>query len=260
MAGRPFTLVLEPEVEVAVLGPLEIRGAAHQFRRSAARELVVYLAFHPEGTRNDEWAGALWPTRAPALSTVHSTASDARRALGRDAHGCEHLPRGGRRLCLAPSVGTDVERLARLASSPDPEAWKAALRLVRGTLFDGLRCSDWTVFDGTLARVESLVVETALRGGEHFVGAGLGADAEWMIRQALRISPFDERLYRALLRATESQGNRVGLRATLRQLVVLASDFGGSREETQFHPETLALYRELAQGRVPVVGGHPVRL
>ena len=32
-----------------------------------------------------------------------------------------------------------------------------------------------------------------------------------MVRRALRVSPYDERLYRALLRATEAQGNRVGL-------------------------------------------------
>ena len=32
-----------------------------------------------------------------------------------------------------------------------------------------------------------------------------------MVRQALRVSPYDERLYRALLVATAAQGNRVRL-------------------------------------------------
>ena len=45
--------------------------------------LVVYLAFHRNGVRHGEWSLALWPDRPVSLATVHSTASDARRALGR---------------------------------------------------------------------------------------------------------------------------------------------------------------------------------
>jgi DNA-binding SARP family transcriptional activator len=252
--------VLEPEVDVAVLGPVEVRGAARTFRRPASKDLVVYLAFHRQGARPDEWAAALWPTIAPAPPTLHSTVSDARRALDRSASGGEHLTRVGGRYRLGTSVGTDVERFARLTSSTDPADWKAAFSLIRGSLFDGLRFPDWAVFDGTRARVESMVVTSALRRAGDLQGAGLGADAEWLIRQALRISPLDERLYRALLRSTESQGNRAGLRATLQELLILASDCGRSGGESQIHPETLALYRDLAHDRVPVVGGQPVRL
>ena len=44
-----------------------------------------------------------------------------------------------------------------------------------------------------------------------FVRLGCGDEAEWMVRQALQVSPYDERLYRALLVATAAQGNRVRL-------------------------------------------------
>ncbi len=64
-------------VEVAVLGPVAIRGAAGPFHRAAALELVVYLAFHRRGVRHAEWALAIWPERPVSLSTVHSTCSDA---------------------------------------------------------------------------------------------------------------------------------------------------------------------------------------
>ena len=97
----------EPAVLVAVLGPIEIRGAVRPFSRAWAEELVVYLAMHPGGVSNEVWATALWPDRLMAPSSLHSTASVARRALGQRADGNDHLPRSHGRLTLAPTVGTD---------------------------------------------------------------------------------------------------------------------------------------------------------
>lgn len=88
-----------------------------------------------------------------------------------------------------------------------------------------------------------MVVETALRGAAAALRAGRGHDAEWVIRRALRVSPYDERLYRGLLRAVDAEGNRLGLRRTMAGLQRLAATAG----ETSLHPQTMALYRELAQ-------------
>src|ERR1700749_1863062 len=74
--------VTHDAVEVAVLGPVAVHGAAGPFRRSAALELVVYLAFHRAGVRHADWSLALWPERPVSPTTAHSTSSDARRALG----------------------------------------------------------------------------------------------------------------------------------------------------------------------------------
>ncbi len=257
-------------VEVAVLGPVTVRGAAEPFRRSAALELVVYLAFHRRGVRHAEWALAIWPDRAVALPTVHSTSSDARRALGRAPDGTPNLPPGVR-LRLRDSVTTDVDRFASLADAGDPHRLVEAMHLVRGPLFGGLSRSDWAVFDGTQSRVESLVVRTALRGAEELSRRGRGSEAAWMVRQALRVSPYDERLYRALLRATAAQGNRAGLRSTMAELLTLAGEPGGRHAESPqvgpcdgarldcLHPETRALYRGLLDGS-PVAEGQPARL
>jgi DNA-binding SARP family transcriptional activator len=264
-------LAVDREIEVAVLGPVEIRGAARPFGRSSAVELVVYLALHRQGVRNDVWPTALWADRSVAPSTVHSTVSVARRALGRSASGVDHLPRSGRRVRLGESVGTDVERFARSAADPDPERWVEALELVRGRLFEGLCRTDWAVLDGTQAALESMVVDTALRGAAHFLRLGCGERAEWMIRCALRVSPYDERLYRALLRAADAMGNRLRLRSTMEELLFVASD-GGDRPRrggrgtpalsarSAIHPRTVALFDELARGPVPVAGGDPLRL
>ena len=260
----------ETGVEVAVLGPVDLRGAAEPFHRSAAVDLVVYLAFHRRGIRHAEWSLAVWPDRAVALPTVHSTASDARRAMGRAPDGTPNLPRGVL-LRLHHSVTTDVERFAALADSDDRQRLVEAMHLVRGPLFDGLRRSDWAVFDGTRSRIESLVVGTALRCAEELTRHGDGDGAAWVVRQALRVSPYDERLYRSLLRATAAEGGRAGVRSTMAQLLTLAGE--AERRRVGFSrvvgtgddrldcldPKTAALYRDLLGGS-PAAEGELARL
>jgi DNA-binding SARP family transcriptional activator len=262
----PFTAVKPHEVEVAVLGPVAVRGLPAAFHRSAARELVVYLAFHREGVRHGEWSLALWPDRPVTSSTVHSTASDARRALGRAAGGVPRLPCGPS-LRLHPSVTTDVDRFVALARSGTAGGCLEAARLLRGPLFGGLRRVDWAVLDGTQARVEAVVVHAVLQGAEGLRRGGRAAESEWMVRRALLVSPYDERLYRALLRALAAQGNRTGMRAAMAQLLSVARGvaapwplLGGDGDGSEtFLPETTALYRELLCGW-PATGGAPARL
>jgi DNA-binding SARP family transcriptional activator len=257
--------VEQPAVEVCVLGPVAMSGAPAPFRRRAALELVVYLAFHPDGVTQQACACALWPDRAVSSATMHSTVSDARRALGRDAAGSWLLPRGAV-LRLASSVTTDVERFASLCASSGPGALERASALLRGTVFAGLRQADWAVFDGTGADVEALVVDATLRGAAQLVERGDGDRAERVIRRALRVAPYDERLYRALLRATAAQGNRVRLHATMAGLRMLAADVSGTPvpgegggQPALLHPHTTALYRDLLRGP-PAARRHPSRL
>jgi DNA-binding SARP family transcriptional activator len=216
-----------------------------------------------------EWPVAIWPDRAVSLATAHSTVSDARRALGRAPDGGEYLPRDGSRLRLSESVTTDVERFRAMVSSGDPGRVVEAMRLVQGPPFGGLRQADWAVFDGTQATVERLVVGTALRGADALVALSRGDEAEWVVRRALAVSPYDERLYRGLLRATAAQGNRVALRSTMAQLLTLAGEAPGDRPVglsgrgvsawSCLHPETTDLYRELLEG-APAVSGVASRL
>ena len=256
-------------VEIAVLGPLALRGCAAPFARPAARDLVTYLALHREGASHAQWSLALWPDRPVSPATVHSTASDARRALGIDPSGEARLPRG-RLLRLSEDVTTDVEHFARLASDRGPDGLCRALALVRGPVLAGLRRADWAVLDGTQAALESLVVHTALRASRSLVGDGRPDRAAWALRRALVVSPYDERLYRALLEATAALGNRVALGSTMAELLARAGEaqatFGLSLPAEHesalvsvLHPDTTALYRKLV-GRQPATGGHPARL
>ncbi len=277
MATAPRAPVLAPphagaaEVEVAVLGPVEVRGAARPFSRAYSLDLVVYLAMHRQGATTEAWSTALWPDRVMARPTLHSTASAARRSLGRGSDGRDHLPHGHGRLRLAPTVASDWQRFEAAAAAGDPSSWRAALALVRGRPFDGLRSPDWTVLEGLAAGVEEAVVALALRLADRRMAAGDATEAAWAARRGLRASPYDERLYRVLLRAADAQGNPAGVESTMWELVRLVSGeevvrasapTGTARRAlAAVHPDTVALYRSLARHRAgPLAGvGAPPR-
>lgn len=237
-------------VEVAVLGPVEITGAARPFTRAWARELVVYLAMHPDGATNDRWATALWPDRLMAASSLHSTASVARRALGHAADGRDHLPRSHGRLRLAATVGTDWDRFVRLADAGGTSSARAALALVRGRPFEGLRASDWTILEGIAPAIEAAVVDLAGRLAGALLGQGDPGGAEWAARRGLLVSPYDERLYRMLLRAADAAGNPAGVESVMAELVQLVAD--DVEPFDSVHPATMELYRSLTRRTRPL--------
>jgi DNA-binding SARP family transcriptional activator len=236
------------EVEVAVLGPIEVRGALRSFTRAWAKELVVYLAMHPKGVTNEAWATALWPDRLMAPSSLHSTASVARRALGQNRAGEDHLPRSHGRLCLAPTVGTDWDRFVALCEADSPMCWRAAIELVRGRPFEGLRASDWPVLEGIAPAIEATVVDVSGRLAGASLRTGDTAGAEWAARKGLLVSPYDERLYRMLMHIADAAGNPAGVEATMSELVRLVAD--DIEPLDSVHPSTLALYRSLSRRRV----------
>jgi DNA-binding SARP family transcriptional activator len=244
------------EVEVLVLGPVEIRGASREFTRAWAKELVVYLAMHPRGASNEAWATALWPDRLMAPSSLHSTASVARRALGRSLGGIDHLPRAHGRLNLGPTVGTDWERFVTLADDGRPARWRLALELVRGRPFEGLRASDWPILEGIGPAIESSVVDLSGRLAGACLRAGDARGAEWSARKGLLVSPYDERLYRMLLRAADLAGNPAGVEAVMAELVRLVAE--GVEPLESVHPSTLGLYRSLTRRRAVPRSGSSV--
>ena len=252
------------EVEVAILGPVEIRGASTGFSRSSAVELVVYLALHPAGAGNGAWATALWPDRLMAPATLHSTASAARRALGQSATGVDHLPRSHGRLQLSESVTTDWRSFVLLASSDDPLCWTRALELVRGQPFDGLRNAEWTVFEGVAADIEDRVATLACRSADEYLGAGHPGPAAAAARRGLLASPYDERLYRRLLVCADQEGHPAGVERVMAELLSQVDEAPSRRPGERFdlavvHPKTASLYRSLSRRRRPEAGARVTR-
>jgi len=253
-AGRGLGRIAETrhEIEIAILGPTEIRGGGADFSRSSALELVVYLALHPQGADNDAWATALWPDRLMAPATLHSTASAARRGLGRSSSGLDHLPRSHGRLQLAPTVTTDWRRFAALSVSGDPECRRQALDLVRGRPFAGLRNAEWTVFEGIAAEVEEQVAGLACRTADEHLDAGRPRSATAAARRGLLVSPYDERLYRRLLICADREGHPAGVERVMAELLsqvdeVLPRRPGAAFDLAAVHPRTASLYQTLSR-------------
>jgi hypothetical protein len=232
-------------VEVRILGPVHVVGAERPFTRAWSLDLVVYLALHPAGATTDQWATALWPDRLMAPASLHSTASAARRALGARADGADHLPRSHGRLCLASSVTSDWQAFTAGAADMDPEAWRRSLQLVRGRPFEGVRALDWAVLEGVLPVIEASVVDVANRLATWALEIGDAATAQWAARQGLLVSPYDERLYRVLLRAADLAGNPAGVESAMAELVRLVAE--DVEPYDAVHPDTLALYRTLSR-------------
>jgi hypothetical protein len=161
------------------------------------------------------------------------------------------LPRAHGRLTLSPTVTTDWERFRELVASDEPEQLGQALRLVRGRPFQNLRSTDWALLEGITATIEASVVDAATRLAEHHLARGDGsaaeraASAEHAARLGLRVSEYDERLYRILLRAADMGGNPAGVESTMKELVHLVAD--AVEPYDAVHPETWELYQRLSR-------------
>jgi DNA-binding SARP family transcriptional activator len=233
-----------PPIEIALLGDVQVNGAPESFRhRRRLTELVAFLAMHPEGATTDTFATALWPERRVPVQTLANRLSETRRALGLAGDGRPRLRKEARRHRIVDAE-TDWERFKELASPAQlPESWRKALALVRGRPFEGLERGEWTQLEGFTAAIEASVVEVACRLGEHCLEHGGAGIAHWAALQGLLASPWDERLYRLLMRAADGLGNRGGVDAALRSLA-LALELEGD-PLLGIHPETSALYRRL---------------
>ena len=115
LAPEPEPLPL-PSLELRLLGPfsLKIDGRAASGDvppNSRFRELLVYLALHPEGRRREEIATELWAeseTGAEA-SLVYTTAHRLRQALFPEILASEGSARNEGPLRLSPAVKMDVD-------------------------------------------------------------------------------------------------------------------------------------------------------
>jgi DNA-binding SARP family transcriptional activator len=237
-------------VEVRVLGRIDLAGAG-RIERSKSIELIVYLALHPQGVTPDELWEALWPDRPVNRGTLHTTVTAARTGLGRAPDGTRYLPDAhDGHYRLSPPVGLDWARFHALitqreSDGPDElEALRSALELVRGVPLTSPtgRGYEWAVVHRT--EMETVIAEVAERLALRYLDLGDHRQANWAARRGLLASPYDERLYRVLMRAADAAGNPAGVDAVWRELLsVLDADL--ELVDDELHPETIALYAVL---------------
>jgi DNA-binding SARP family transcriptional activator/LysM repeat protein len=243
-----------PAVEVGVLGRVEVRGVP-KIQRAKSIELIVYLALHRHGVDGEQLWEALWPDKPINRGTLHTTVTAARTGLGRAPDGSRYLPNAGDGLYrLSPAVSLDWDRFRTLAyagqaGGPDATGLlHQALELVRGRPLDSpaSRSYEWAVVHRT--EMETVIAETAERLGMLHLDAGDPEQANWAARRGLAASPYDERLYRLLMRAAHAAGNPAGVETLWQELLaVLGTDLDLVDED--LHPDTVALYTSLRGSR-----------
>jgi len=217
-----------PQVEIQIFGPVRVVGAARPLARAYALDLVTYLALHRDGVTTDQWVTALWPDREMASATIHSTSSAARRALGVSADRKDHLPNGHKRLKLGSSVGCDLDRVAALLDAPLDEQ-RAGLLHFRGQPFSGLRRFDWVVAEGHATRASDVASALTLSVAQGLFDQDQPDQAIAALRRGISVNPYDEELWRLLLRATYATGNVLGLEPILTELAVILGASSSTR-------------------------------
>ena len=247
------------DIEVRVLGTIEVLGAAQPFTSRRALDLVAYLAFNPEGADRDQLRTHIWPTdEPPSESTLANTVSRARKALGADDDGNLYLPRVSPKgiYRLQASVGTDVARFESLVSAarknPNErgrEQLQSALDLVRGTPFTGAAGDmfRWADF-GLRTHIDCLVDTAAHELAERCLEVGDSDSAKRAVSTSLQLVGVCEQCYR--LRLMAAAENPTEIRQIMAELVALLKRESDQPESDDLiGPELLELYEELMSTR-----------
>ena len=247
------------DVEVRVLGTVDVLGAAQPFTSRRALDLVAYLAFHPEGADRDQLRTHIWPPDDPPTeSTLANTVSRARKALGVNDHDEPYLPRVSSKgiYQLSPEVGTDVRRFETLVSAArnDPsehgrQQLEAAFELIRGTPFTG-GAGDmfrWADF-GLRTQIDCLVDTTAHELAKRCIEAGEADRARHAVMTSLRLVGICEQCYRWRLMAAAE--NPTEVRQIMAELMgLLRRDSDQPEADDLISPELLELYERLMSGQ-----------
>jgi DNA-binding SARP family transcriptional activator len=241
------------EVEVRVLGPVDVTGGRIALARRDCVELAAYLALHPNGASDERLITALWPDRAPARSRFNTTVSTTRSRLGRASDGTAHFPRNaasGGTYRLGPLVTTDLARFTgrvayaqRCVPSVAIETLRSALDLVRGKPFDNTRGYEWAYSESLIAHIEATIADAAHQLAQRYLDAGDTNAAIAVAVQGLVAAPADEVLYRDRMLACDLAGNPAGVETVMDELCEVVATL---EPYDELHPETLALYERLS--------------
>lgn len=224
---------------VSVLGPLKIEGLKQSLKRNATREIIAYLALHPEGATRDELLEAIWPGEDPqrTLPRFWQSVTDARKALG------DGWVRHGERYQLDHThVHIDLDQLDQLLTTCDPkeeqQALEAALALWHGQPLAG---SDYPWAEGDIHRLHATLLELLGRVGQIRLAAGDARGALEVAEQAIALDQLHEPSWRLALQADQALGLRSALTKRYDALAHLLDEQLG----LQPSHETKMMYRHL---------------
>jgi DNA-binding SARP family transcriptional activator len=269
-------------LQVGVLGRVRLTAAPDGREvaglRAKVRDLLALLAVHPDGLGGEQVGEALWPDAPPgrAGGRLSATLALARRALrqaagldepgaGPDANSVEGgpvdlLPRIDGRYRLHPDLlDTDQRRFTaalasarRAAQAGDTAGQLAALGeaagLYRGEALDGIAYAWAEPVRETLRRqaTDTLAgLADLLTDGTAGGAAGAGRQAALAaLERAVEVDPYNEELYRRIMRLHAAAGRADAVRRTFRLLEARLADL-----DVDPDPDTVALAADLTRPR-----------
>lgn len=245
-----------PQVRVRVLGAVEVSGWHTDPDRPKAIELVTFLACHRQPVHEDRIRTALWAGEVTS-ATFKSAISRARRWLGADSRGEDHIPTtDDGRYHVGPGVACDwhqFERLVRQSAATDDddrsvEHLRSALELVRGAPFDDVlpRTYTWAWSEQLVSAIEVAVCDAAMHLGEIALGRDDAATAAWAATKGLLVCPGHEGLYQVRMRAASAADDLDGLDQAYRE-AERAARADDPLDDVQ--PQTRQLYDQLRARR-----------
>ncbi|HTZ44889.1 MAG TPA: BTAD domain-containing putative transcriptional regulator [Jatrophihabitans sp.] len=188
------------------------------------RELLVLLALHPDGIARDRLADTLWPDTPPGrpFNALHTTLNRLRRSLSAASGGAlSEITRvdGDRYQLDERLVVTDFARLrtalAGRRAASDDDARARACRAVLAAYTDELAggvTSDWVETPREALRRE--VLDAAVTLARH-VADDDPHDALAVLETARDLDPFNEQLYRDIMRLQQRLGRGSSIGHTL---------------------------------------------
>ena len=220
------------QIEVRVLGPVEIAGA-DRVRRTPVLGLIVYLALHRLPVDSEQLFAALWPDREHNGHMLRTRMGEARAAPQR-----RHRPRrttvGPRRIHrqrLATVPGSCGRRPRRPTSRARPCPGPAVPRLRRRLAAHRRIHPDRRGGD---RRPRTRCRRSTHSTDEDPVTATAAATA------GLRACPYDERLYQLAMSAAAARGATGEVKALRRQLDRAMED--DIEPDDHIQPETVEVY------------------
>ena len=247
----------EPEVEIRVLGPVQVHGVPPINRRRTV-ELIAHLALHPNGVTGSQLKTAIWPDTIPSQDTFNVTVHRARSGLGISRDGTHHLPHAvtnGSSYSLGAHVTSDLARFTDLAARSrsaidrvdEAKLLKQALELLRGQPFEGSQGYEWAYTEGIVVEAEALIADTAHRLAQIALASGDAALATWAATKGLMAVPGSEPLYRDRMQAAHLNGDPAAVDRIVDELCRYVETLDPLDD---LHPDTIDLWHRIGrQGR-----------
>jgi predicted ATPase/DNA-binding SARP family transcriptional activator len=254
------------QVELSILGPLQVRDGDREVLLSGAKTRIVLLRLLVDPNRpvaadriaDDVWDGA--PPRT-AATTLQGYVSRLRKSLGTDR---VHTRAGGYKVVVRPGeldatvFVARVDEGRRLLEAGEPghaaERLTTALATWRGTPLLDAAGAAWAA--GTVARLEStrlLAIEARLDAG---LALGAHGDVATEAEAAIAEHPLHERLWMQLMTALALDGRQAdALRAYQRLRRCLGDELGIEPSREVVELESAILRQELIPS--PRIGSRP---